>query len=388
MHAAGAVELRNALASRWGVDLPATLVFDHPTVSAIAAFIAAQLPGAAGDVRLDTVHAGMQAMPPHGADGSSMPLITELVSVSGRYPTWDNWSGGDDRMPSHVSGTTDSILWTGMQRSADTQRLIPPSRWDMDALYSPDPSPGVSIYARFAAIVDRACDFDAAAFRLTTTESAALDPQIRYSGIPRVSWRRVCCHLHEGVTICSARLDPVCDADAGCCWRRPPLLYPRSSMVCMGCSLQADVSQLPCTSAACTTSTLASWAAPAATYHLRRSSAMARHTWSAESAMRLDFQARRTRRRTAKSLSPHANTACLLTFTCLGLAGPCASVDTACSSSLVATHMAQRVLLSMQCDAAMIGGTNLMIDPLTTAGICQLQVGGGLQSPLVWILVW
>jgi hypothetical protein len=50
--------------------------------------------------------------------------------------------------------------------------------------------------------------------------------------------------------------------------------------------------------------------------------------------------------------------------------------------------MAQRVLLGMQCDAAMIGGTNLMIDPLTTAGICQLQVGGGLQSPLVWILVW
>ena len=52
----GAVDLRNALAARFGVELPATAVYDHPTPAALAAQIAklqaakqpAQAPGIAG----------------------------------------------------------------------------------------------------------------------------------------------------------------------------------------------------------------------------------------------------------------------------------------------------------------------------------------------------
>ncbi len=44
----GAVELRNALAARFGMELPATVTLDHPTVDALAAYIAALSPG--GDV--------------------------------------------------------------------------------------------------------------------------------------------------------------------------------------------------------------------------------------------------------------------------------------------------------------------------------------------------
>ena len=40
---AGAVELRTALCSAFGLDLPATLTFDYPTVAALAGFIAPQL---------------------------------------------------------------------------------------------------------------------------------------------------------------------------------------------------------------------------------------------------------------------------------------------------------------------------------------------------------
>lgn len=36
----GAVDLRNALASRFGVELPATAVYDYPTPAALAAQIA------------------------------------------------------------------------------------------------------------------------------------------------------------------------------------------------------------------------------------------------------------------------------------------------------------------------------------------------------------
>lgn len=40
----GAVELRNSLASRFAVDLPATFVFDYPTPEAIAQFLACAQP--------------------------------------------------------------------------------------------------------------------------------------------------------------------------------------------------------------------------------------------------------------------------------------------------------------------------------------------------------
>ena len=40
----GAVDLRNALSAEFGVELPATATFDHPTLPALAAFVAGMLP--------------------------------------------------------------------------------------------------------------------------------------------------------------------------------------------------------------------------------------------------------------------------------------------------------------------------------------------------------
>lgn len=39
-----AVELRNAVAAQFGVQLPATVAFDYPTLSALADFVSERLP--------------------------------------------------------------------------------------------------------------------------------------------------------------------------------------------------------------------------------------------------------------------------------------------------------------------------------------------------------
>ena len=54
----GAVELRNALSARLGVDLPATLTLDYPTIDALASHLAALH----GETRDDPIEIGTDAL--------------------------------------------------------------------------------------------------------------------------------------------------------------------------------------------------------------------------------------------------------------------------------------------------------------------------------------
>ncbi|WP_414169804.1 SDR family NAD(P)-dependent oxidoreductase [Streptoverticillium reticulum] len=61
----------------------------------------------------------------------------------------------------------------------------------------------------------------------------------------------------------------------------------------------------------------------------------------------------------------------------LNLKGPAVAVDTACSSSLVALHFARQALLSGEIDMALVGGVSLYLLPDTYVGMCQ----AGMLSP-------
>ncbi|MEV8394627.1 MULTISPECIES: SDR family NAD(P)-dependent oxidoreductase [unclassified Streptomyces] len=60
----------------------------------------------------------------------------------------------------------------------------------------------------------------------------------------------------------------------------------------------------------------------------------------------------------------------------LKVRGPSMTVETGCSSSLVALHLASQALRQGEIDAAIVGGTNLMLDPHVTVGLTHF---GGLS---------
>ena len=75
----GAVELRNAVASTFGLAAPASVAFDYPTQDALAAYIGSQLAAAVKPSALVSVR--------HHQPGR---MTTDIVSIACEYPGGEN----------------------------------------------------------------------------------------------------------------------------------------------------------------------------------------------------------------------------------------------------------------------------------------------------------
>ena len=168
----GAVELRNLISRQFSTELPATIMFDHPSIAALASFIASQITLAHPAPTLNPLTAAGL----HGALQPSQPSSHQL-----QQPTHSAAAfvvGAGSCYPTPTSGL--ESFWEALTSSRDIQSLVPYSRWDMDAVYAPDPGPGrMTIYARFGGFCRDVDLFDAGLFRMAPTEAASVDPQQR-----------------------------------------------------------------------------------------------------------------------------------------------------------------------------------------------------------------
>lgn len=147
-----AVEVRNALSEAAGRTLPPTVLFDYPTVEAMARYLGEQMFAETPVAAVDEGPRVAQAEP------------IAIVGMACRFP------GG---------ATTPEAFWDMLRRGEDAVTEVPADRWDVDAFYDPDPDAPGKMTTRWGGFLSDVDRFDAAFFGITAREARSMDPQQR-----------------------------------------------------------------------------------------------------------------------------------------------------------------------------------------------------------------
>uniref|UniRef100_A0A0G4F601 Carrier domain-containing protein n=1 Tax=Chromera velia CCMP2878 TaxID=1169474 RepID=A0A0G4F601_9ALVE len=314
-----AVEMRNALASKLApVRLPATALFDYPTLSAVIGFNIRKLrelapvstPSSATTAESSVgIRVELEGVPrddgrPSSLMGVPLSLLPSGSSLSMSSELGLAVTGMACRFPGGV--TSPDEFWEMMERKADCMGPIPASRWNHSEWFDPEAgSPGVSYYMQEAAFLEGGEKFDNDFFGIPAVEVPSMDPQ-----------QRVMMEVAQEA-FDSARFS----AD----WLRD-----RNVGVYIGV-FNHDwhlVTQ--------------------DTGSLRSSAFTATGTYANVIANRVSFF--------------------------FGTRGPSMAIDTACSASLVALDLGVQQLRSHGSEAALCGGVNMMLSPQAFVACCKARM--------------
>ncbi|MGW2647477.1 SDR family NAD(P)-dependent oxidoreductase [Streptomyces sp. NPDC001393] len=156
------VTLAAQLSERTGRPLEPSLVFDHPTIAALADAVLGEPPAPA-------VGPACAEAAPRAADDD-----IAIVSMACRFP-----GGADDP----------EGLWRLLAAGEDAICEVPAGRWDTQGLYDPDPEATGKAYTLRGGFLDGIDRFDAAFFGISPREADAMDPQQRL--LLQTSWEAI-----------------------------------------------------------------------------------------------------------------------------------------------------------------------------------------------------
>ncbi|MFC5749222.1 SDR family NAD(P)-dependent oxidoreductase [Actinomadura rugatobispora] len=163
-----AVAVAGVLEQLLGRALPATLVWEHPTINKLSVALADIASGASPTA---TTAATPPPTPAVSASGDE-PIA--VIGIGCRFP-------GGDR---DLTGPGD--YWRFLTGSGDAIREVPEGRWDAFDDGSPEVGDLLARTTRLGGFLDDVSAFDARFFAITPREAAVMDPQQRL--VLEVAW--------------------------------------------------------------------------------------------------------------------------------------------------------------------------------------------------------
>ena len=150
--------------------LPKTLLYQHETVGALAAWLVQEQRSAlAGlfDVRVPEIVPAEPKRDPAPLPKEEAENLGDIaiIGVHGSYPH---------------SPTADEF-WSHLKEGRELIDLVPPDRWNCEELYDPDPAAAAEgkIYCKWGGFLDDYDKFDPRFFRISTADARIMDPQER-----------------------------------------------------------------------------------------------------------------------------------------------------------------------------------------------------------------
>ncbi|GMV92676.1 MAG: hypothetical protein AMXMBFR82_24540 [Candidatus Hydrogenedentota bacterium] len=150
-----AVTLSGDMEEWLGRKLSPTLLWEYPTIDALAGYLAEDTEAA-------------PAIAPTALPSSNEPVA--IVGIGCRFPGADG----------------PGEFWSLLTNGADAVADVPADRWDNDAYYDPTPGTPGKMYTTKGGFLDRVDLFDANFFGISPREAARMDPQQRL--VLEIAW--------------------------------------------------------------------------------------------------------------------------------------------------------------------------------------------------------
>ncbi|MFS4097881.1 beta-ketoacyl synthase N-terminal-like domain-containing protein, partial [Streptomyces sp. AF1A] len=184
-----AVGLTGQLEKILGRSLPATLLWEHPTINRLAAALA----DAGGK---DAVPAQPPCPAPGLPDGEGLEDAIAVVGIG-------------CRLPGPVYGP--DALWAQLMAGQDAVGQVPGTRWPSFAGTAPDVAALIESTPKQGAFLEDIDRFDAAFFGITPHEAEVMDPQQRlllevvcealdHTGVPAFAWQSTSTGVFVGLS--------------------------------------------------------------------------------------------------------------------------------------------------------------------------------------------